>query len=1047
MLKNWLIEPTPKITENEQRRQAKFLSMLLLFLLLIVSLYLLFIQLFLAGQNQAAQSINAVLTIGLLLITYVVSRTFWYETAVYIFAIGFGLIIFYSQQELPNIPILLIYFLLPVILATMVLSIKKTAVVALMEFIIMFGLIFSMATPLLFWQDLTLLVTFYVTFAGLILLSLRHRNQLEQTRQAQILQQETRFQTYFDNASDWLFALDAQGFISSINQVACHELGYSANEIIGKSPTLFLSEENKSKIGTMIQELFQGKEIPFAEVIVQDKNDRSIWLEVRGRKFFEDNKITGTFHIARNITDRKIAEDAREKLNREIKLLYETGRQLGQEIDLITVYTTIYDSIIAIMPFKTFIVSSYNTLKESLTIEFVRQSGQETDVSQYPILAIDDEKFGAQREVVRTGKSLLINDYFKEFPSDQYLYAQTEKRETTSAHRPCSAIMVPLKIDNDVQGIIQIHDDKINAFSQDNLYFLEALSSHVIAAITNANLLKQSQNELIERQHAEQEARKRQAVAETLQTSISFLNSSLSLEDVLHQILVQLHTTTPYNSAAIQQKEGDLLILKAAIGFQDNAALIGLSFPLTANLPNAEVVRTQSPLALDNVTDTYPEFEAIASNYQADGIYSWLGVPLVVKNEVIGMITLDRYEVQPFTTDEIMLASTFANHAAVALHNAALYRKLETHSETLEKAVATRTQELQDTIDQIRAILRNSPDAILVLNTDESIRRWNSAFRKLFSYTDNEIYPLYVLDLIAETDSTTFKDALETAVSTQTTQRLDITVQSKNGRFIEVNAALAPIQENDMLTGIVCNFHDISQLKEVERLKDAFVSNVSHELRTPITNLRLHHDLLSLNPQKQDVYMARLGREINRLNIIIEDLLRISRLDQKRIKPNLAELDLTTLADQYINDRKSSAENKQLTLSLSTTPAIPAIQGDAHLLEQVIGILLTNAMTYTPPGGEIRLSLRNKQEDGQTWAGLGISDTGSGIPESEYTQIFTRFFRGQSAIETGEPGTGLGLAIAQEIMNLHQGYIELESSSPENGTTFIIWLPASNQKG
>jgi PAS domain S-box-containing protein len=602
--------------------------------------------------------------------------------------------------------------------------------------------------------------------------------------------------------------------------------------------------------------------------------------------------------------------------------------------------------------------------------------------------------------------------------------------------------MVPLKVDDQVKGIIQIYNDKLNAFTQDNLSFLEALSSHVIAAITNANLLQRSQNELIERQRAEIEARNRQAVAETLQAAIAILNSSLSLEDVLTQILVQLHHAIPYDSAAIQQKEDDLLILKAARGFIDNNALVGLSFHIEANLPNAQVVRSHTPLAIDNVITSFPKFREIATDYQAEGICSWLGVPLMTDDAVIGMITIDRYEERPFTAEEITLATTFANYAAMALHNAALYRKLETHSETLEKAVTIRTLELQRTTDQVQAILNNSPDAILFLNADHAIQEWNPAFLHLFEYGDDEVSRLHFSQLIAAEDHDKFKHAVETAVSTTTTQRIDITTQNKNGRFFEVNAALAPIKENDALAGIVCSLHDVSHFKEIERLKDAFVSNVSHELRTPITNLRLHHDLLTLNPQKQDVYIARLGREIDRLNIIIEDLLRISRLDQKRISPHLAEVNLTTLTEQYVTDRQSSAQNRQITLSLSKEPAIPTVQGDAQLLEQVVGILLTNAMNYTPAGGQIHLSPQFKQENGQVWAGISIKDTGPGITQSEQTQIFTRFFRGQSAIETSEPGTGLGLAIAQEIMYLHQGFIELESSSPEDGTTFIIWLPS-----
>lgn len=842
--------------------------MLLMFLLLMVSGYLLILQFLLPGRQNQMQTSNAIITIAVLLIAYLVSRTVWYETAVYIFAIGFSLIIIYTEDPSPNAAILFIYFMTPIIIATMVLSIQKTGIIVIIEFIAICCLISRLDTPLLFWEEIILLLTLYVSFSGIILLSLWHRDQLEQARQVQLLQQETRMQTYFDGATDWLFALDTQGHVSFVNKIACEDLGYAADEIIGHSPIRFALPEQRAEIENLIREIFTGKDVPFIEVGVQGKNGRSLWIEIKGRTLFENDKVVGTFHVARNITDRKIAEAAREKL------------------------------------------------------------------------------------------------------------------------------------------------------------------------------IEQYQNELVERKRAEMEARKRQTIAETLQAATATLNSTLSLENVLKQILIQLRHAIPYDSATIQQKEDDILVIKAASGFAEDDSLIGLSFRLDAtNLPNAEVMHTRSPLAVAKVGETYPEFSKTATVYQAESICSWLGVPLIAENEVIGMITIDRHEERPFTPDEIRLATTFANHAALALRNAALYYKLEIYSETLERAVATRTQELQHTTDQVRAILINSPDVILVLAADQSIQKWNSAFHQLFEYTNDEVRGLQFLDLVAEADHDKLKRALETAVSTHTPRRLQITAQSKNGRLIEVNAALASIQENDLLTGIVCSLHDISQLKEVERLKDTFVSNVSHELRTPITNLRLHHDLIQLNPQKQDIYLARLGREIDRLNIIIEDLLRISRLDQKRIRPILAELNLPLLAEQYLTDRKSSAKNKEITLSQAKQPEIPAVYGDARLLEQVIGILFTNAMIYTPPGGEIRLCPRFKQDAEQMWAGLCISDTGCGIPANEQSQIFTRFFRGQSAIEMGEPGTGLGLAIAQEIMHLHQGYIELEQSSPEHGTTFIMWLP------
>ncbi len=1039
----WFVEPNSKINNQEKRSKAKLLSTLLLFILLIFICYLTLFSRFGQTSIQRGYLSTGLLTIIVLGLAYFVSRTQWYETAVYIFAIGFGLTIIRSLSIFPDRTFLFVLFFLPVMLSSMVLSIKKTAVVACVEMSFILFLTILYNVPLLgLWQSGSPIAVLFFLFASLILLSLYHRNQIEQVRRDEFLQQEVRLKTYFDNATDWLFALDNQGRVSSINQTACISLGYSAAEIIGQSPIMFLAEKHKEKTQDTINEIFQGKTFPFVEVAAQNKNGQRIWLEIRGRKLFKDNEVIGTFHVARNITDRKMAEDARQRLNREIKLLYETGHRLGQKIDLNTVYKTIYESIEVVVAFKTFIVSSYDTEKQTILVEYVRHHGNECESSQFPILNLHDPAVGLQKDIILSGKSRLINNFFEEVPYKKQL--SNSEKDSQIESKAYSAIFVPLKLDGQVIGMIQIHTTKTDAFHRNHLFFLEALSSHIIAAITNASLLKQSQDELVERQRAEEEALHRQALSETLQASIAILNSSLSLEEVLTQILIQLQQAIPYDSAAIQQKEGDSLVVKAVRGFENHERLIGIKFKLDANLPNAQVVRTQTPLALESVTETYPEFHNIASQHQDHRIYSWLGVPLIADGEVIGMITIDRLKIQPYVDDEIVMATTFANHGAIAMRNAALYHQLETHSESLERAVVSRTAELQRTMDEVRVILRNSPEAILFLTPDQKIRRWNAAARQLFEDEHNaEIYFPFG-ELVLESDHAKFKATVETAVFSQTTQRIDIIVQDKEGQQLEVNAALAPIYEDGDFVGIVCNLHDISQFKEVERLKDTFVSNVSHELRTPITNLRLHHDLLTLNPSKQDIYIDRLGREIDRLNIIIEDLLRISRLDQKRIQPEIEEVDLIQLATQYINDRQISAQNKQLSLTIDDTPTLPAVQGDPRLLEQVIGILLTNAMNYTPQGGKIHLSPIIKTVNNQHWAGLRISDSGPGIPQLEQPQLFTRFFRGQAATDSGEPGTGLGLAIAQEIMHLHNGIIEFDPSYSNLGSTFNMWLPTSN---
>jgi len=235
------------------------------------------------------------------------------------------------------------------------------------------------------------------------------------------------------------------------------------------------------------------------------------------------------------------------------------------------------------------------------------------------------------------------------------------------------------------------------------------------------------------------------------------------------------------------------------------------------------------------------------------------------------------------------------------------------------------------------------------------------------------------------------------------------------------------------------------QLQVLSRVKDEFVSNVSHELRTPITNLKLYHHLLAAQPKNYDSYFATLGREIGRLEDMIEALLTLSRLDQSRTALNLASVELNTLTEEFVMDRLALAESKGLTLTLRKWPESLAARADRDLIGQVLSILLTNALNYTPAGGQVIVSVQNLQRDDQQWAGFRVSDTGPGIFPAEQPKLFTRFFRGKVGRESHVSGTGLGLAIAKEIVDRHRGRIEVESEGiPGKGATFSIWLPVQD---
>ncbi len=239
------------------------------------------------------------------------------------------------------------------------------------------------------------------------------------------------------------------------------------------------------------------------------------------------------------------------------------------------------------------------------------------------------------------------------------------------------------------------------------------------------------------------------------------------------------------------------------------------------------------------------------------------------------------------------------------------------------------------------------------------------------------------------------------------------------------------------------------RLSALSEMKDQFVSNVSNELRTPIASLKLRRYLIGKNPERQTEHLEVVRREIDRLENIVEDLLYLSRLDQHRIKIELASVRLDQLLEQYGSDRAPLANERGLSIHIEPpTEKAPTVTADERLLGQVLSILLTNALNYTPAGGQIKIRTETYHDNGQQWAGFSVSDTGHGIVLEEQARLFERFYRGTVGLDSGRSGTGLGLSIADEIIGRHKGRIEVASSGiTGEGTRFNVWLPVAQTSG
>lgn len=231
------------------------------------------------------------------------------------------------------------------------------------------------------------------------------------------------------------------------------------------------------------------------------------------------------------------------------------------------------------------------------------------------------------------------------------------------------------------------------------------------------------------------------------------------------------------------------------------------------------------------------------------------------------------------------------------------------------------------------------------------------------------------------------------------------------------------------------------QLLAMSELKDEFVSNVSHELRTPITTIGLYLDLIKHKPENQASYLRILDREKERFTYLIENLLFLSRIDQEQEELSLEKMDLNNLIETFVNDRKVLVEEKNIHLDFEPLADIHLVTADRRLIEQVLGVLLTNAINYTPDGGRIIFGTTMSKELENPWTGFFISDSGPGLTAEDKQQLFNRFYRGNAAELMEVNGTGLGLAIAKEILNLQNGDIQFLENSHTSGATFLVTLP------
>jgi PAS domain S-box-containing protein len=442
----------------------------------------------------------------------------------------------------------------------------------------------------------------------------------------------------------------------------------------------------------------------------------------------------------------------------------------------------------------------------------------------------------------------------------------------------------------------------------------------------------------------------------------------------------------------------------------------------------------------DNLTEVQlsPEEHELLSSEQ---IYLW--VPVIGHGQVLGLLALGpKKGGDVFSGEDMDILRIVSSQLGPLIENIHLVTRLRQYAAELEKRVEERTAELFDAKERVEAVLSSVADGVVVTDLEGNILTVNQAFEDQSGYSAQEAIGQPLFTLLNGQENRDISIEILESLEREHGWSGELSSNHKGGRHYDVLVTIAPVRNQDgEIIGYVSSQRDITQYKELERLKDQFILEVSHELRTPVTNMGLFAELLERGkPEKKTEYMQVLKTEISQLMRMIEDILDLSRLEVGKLKrTTFSDLDLNLITEQVVAAHCPLAEESGLELRFDPGDNLPFVFGDQNQIARVLTNLLSNAIRYTGQGSVIVITY---ESNAGVW--VEVQDTGMGIDEADFPHLFERFYRGQKVSQSKIMGSGLGLAIVKEIVELHEGKIDWESVSGE-GSTFRVWFPETEK--
>ncbi len=724
-----------------------------------------------------------------------------------------------------------------------------------------------------------------------------------------------------------------------------------------------------------------------------------------------------------------------------LRILNQVSSEISASLDPETIYATVHWAVGQLMHVESFVIALLDEERQEIEGVYLMDYDRRSPSVRLPLGE------GLSGRVIASGQPALITS------ADQI----NQMGGITYGERgmPRSIVAVPMTLGGKVVGMLSAQSYQPYVYTEADQQILSTFANQAVVAIQNARLFADVNRlaEELEQRVVERTAElaREQRNTETLLRILSEVSASLDLERALNRTLGLLNEAIGAEQGTVMllHPEDNLLHYRAGYGYltpnpsSDQSGERGFALKVGEGLAGWVVKNRQPALVPDLLED--PRW--ISSPDAPVEHRSALVTPLVVGEDIIGALLVFHRQPGFFSNEQLSLVQAIASQVAVAINNATLYELIRDQAERLGSMF--RKEQIEASRQQ--AILEAVADGVLVTDANNRISFLNASARRILGLdsagTMGQSLDAFVgvFGRAAQAWMETIHAWADEPGSYQVGESYAEQLNLEDGRVILVHLAPVIMRGNEFL-GTVSIFRDITHEVEVDRLKSEFVATVSHELRTPMTSIRGYVDILLMGAagaltESQVHFLDIIKGNTERLNILVNDLLDISRIEAGRITLSPQPLDLSEITEGVLAEmrRRSEEENKPMQFVTELPRKLPRAYGDAERVRQILTNLVDNAYHYTPENGQV--TVRIHAEDGSNIQ-VDVQDTGVGIPPQDQERVFERFFRGENPLVLATPGTGLGLPIVRQLVNMHRGKIWMTSKGiPGEGSTFSFTLP------